>query len=125
MEWLLSILYGLVSGLAEFLPVSAEGHRAMLLRIFGQGSVPELMRLVTHLGCLFGVFLCCRGSLPDCAGPGSCPRAVPGGSANRRTLQASPPVGCCAPRWFPWPWACSSMPGADGFPGAWTGWLYF
>ena len=60
MEWLMSVLYGLVSGLTEFFPVSSGAHQAMLLRIFGQETAPGLLKLMTHLGCLIGLLVCCR-----------------------------------------------------------------
>lgn len=60
MEWLWSILYGLVMGLSEFLPVSSDAHGTVLLRMFGLNSPPALLRLFAHLGCLLGLLFSCR-----------------------------------------------------------------
>ena len=35
LNWLESFLYGLFSGLADILPVSAEAHRILMLKCFG------------------------------------------------------------------------------------------
>lgn len=60
MAWLLSILYGLVSGLTEFFPVSAAAHQALLGRIFSSQSPSPLLLPAAHLGCLLGVLYCTR-----------------------------------------------------------------
>lgn len=53
LNWLESFLYGLFSGLADILPVSAEAHRILVLKCFGIQSSTELMKLFAHLG-VFG-----------------------------------------------------------------------
>jgi len=58
MDWLESILFGFVSGLTEFLPVSASAHEALLLTMFG-GSVTPLLRLVIHAAALLAVYQSC------------------------------------------------------------------
>ena len=50
MNWLESILYGFISGLSEFMPVSSQAHQAILLFLFGETEDPVLMRLFTKLG---------------------------------------------------------------------------
>ncbi len=63
MNWLRVILYGLVSGLAEFLPVSGRAHQVLLGKLFGfDGSVPVL-DLFVHLGALLAVLLYCSPML--------------------------------------------------------------
>ena len=42
MSWLESIFFGFVCGLTEFLPVSAQAHEALLLKIFGASATPLL-----------------------------------------------------------------------------------
>ena len=37
--WLESLLYGLLSGFTEFVPVSAQAHGAILRRLFGCGEI--------------------------------------------------------------------------------------
>ena len=51
-----SCLYGLISGLAEFLPVSPEAHQVLLRQLFGiEGNLP-LLNLFVHIGALLAVF---------------------------------------------------------------------
>ena len=50
MNFFESCLYGLFSGLAEFLPVSAEAHQVLLRQLFGvEGKLP-LLNLLGHIG---------------------------------------------------------------------------
>lgn len=57
LNWLESLVFGLVSGLAEFLPVSAQAHRAMLLKLFGSGQEDPLLRLLIHFGAFLAVIV--------------------------------------------------------------------
>ena len=59
-NWLQGILYGFISGIADILPVSAQAHRLLLLKMFGQASEPGLLRLMTHLGILAAVYWNCQ-----------------------------------------------------------------
>ncbi len=56
--WLESIFYGLIGGVSELLPVSAEAQRALYLLFIGGEDVP-LLRLMTHLGALVAVLVAC------------------------------------------------------------------
>ena len=58
-----SILYGIVSGMAEFLPVSTQGHQAVLLRLFGQTYRDPLRDLTVHIALLAALLLGCRNLL--------------------------------------------------------------
>lgn len=49
LNWLHSILYGFVSGLADILPVSVQAHRALLLKFFGVKGDMDLMNLLIHI----------------------------------------------------------------------------
>ncbi len=63
MNWLRVIFYGLVSGLAEFLPVSGKAHQVLLGKLFGfRVSVPVL-DLFVHMGALLAVLLYCSPML--------------------------------------------------------------
>lgn len=55
MNWLESIFYGLITGLAEFLPVPARAHQLIFTRLTGAESASPLCELMVHLGLLFAV----------------------------------------------------------------------
>ncbi len=63
MTWLQSILLGIVTGFADILPVSAQAHRLLLLKLFGVSSEPAILRLLLHLGTLGALYSCCRGQI--------------------------------------------------------------
>lgn len=58
MDWFESILFGLVSGLTEFLPVSAQAHEVLLLKMFGAAAGP-LLRLAVHGAVLLALYQSC------------------------------------------------------------------
>lgn len=60
MNWLKSILYGLVSGFTEFLPVSSSSHQAILLRLFGIDLKDPVRELLIHIAVIMAVFMACR-----------------------------------------------------------------
>lgn len=60
MDFLQCIIYGLISGLAEFLPVSSGGHQAVLMKLFGLSGVSAVGTLFIHVGCLLAGLFCCR-----------------------------------------------------------------
>lgn len=62
LSWFESFVYGIVSGLSEFLPISAEAHRAIYLRIIGAGDY-GLLRFMTHLGTLLALLFACGPSI--------------------------------------------------------------
>lgn len=49
LTWLECLIFGLISGFAEFLPVSAVAHQTIYLKILGAGNVP-LLQFFAHLG---------------------------------------------------------------------------
>lgn len=59
-NWLQSIFYGFVSGISDILPVSAQAHRLLLLKMFGQNAEPGLLRLLTHVGIFAAVYWNCQ-----------------------------------------------------------------
>lgn len=63
LNWLESIIYGIVSGLTEFLPVSSQAHRIVLLELFGAGEEPVLLRLIMHLSVFAAMINGCKGAL--------------------------------------------------------------
>ena len=58
MGWLETIFFGLISGLTEFLPVSAQAHETLLLKIIGGTSTP-LLHLAIHGAVLVALYQNC------------------------------------------------------------------
>lgn len=50
LNWLEALLYGIISGIAEFLPVSAQAHQMILLNLFGCSQRDSLLDLFVHIG---------------------------------------------------------------------------
>ena len=63
LNWLQSLLFGLLSGLADILPVSAQAHKAILLTVFGADGESPLMRLMIHLAVLASLYYSCRSQI--------------------------------------------------------------
>ena len=55
-----SIIYGFVSGVAEFLPVSSRAHQILLRYMFGIDSRNFLQEFLVHIGLLLSVIVGCR-----------------------------------------------------------------
>ena len=55
LSWLESLIYGLISGFAEFLPVSSLAHQTIYLKLIGASNHP-ILRFCAHLGS-FGAVL--------------------------------------------------------------------
>ena len=58
-DMLRSIVYGVIEGITEWLPISSAGHLAIaryLLNMEGAGSIPEFFDVLLHLGTLIAVF---------------------------------------------------------------------
>jgi len=64
---LLSIFYGIVQGLTEFIPVSSSGHLSILQNIIGLESFEEriLFTVLLHLGTLAAVFILYRKDIGE------------------------------------------------------------
>lgn len=58
LNWVQSMVYGLLSGLTDILPVSASAHKILLLKFFGVKGNMEGMDLMIHLGILGGLYFC-------------------------------------------------------------------
>ncbi len=59
LNWFESIIYGLFLGLTDILPVSAQAHKLLLLKLFGAKSEPGLMRLLIHVSVLGALYYNC------------------------------------------------------------------
>ena len=62
-NWIHSLVFGFISGFAEFLPVSADAHRNLFSCVTGVGSELLGFRLVCHISVLMVLFLSCRPQL--------------------------------------------------------------
>lgn len=60
MRFIQSLLYGFISGLAEFLPVSGHAHQALLMQMFGLSHREPLMDLMIHISLLFALMIAGR-----------------------------------------------------------------
>lgn len=59
LSWYESIFYGLVLGLTDILPISAQAHELLLLKLFGAKSAPGLLQLLIHLSILGALYYHC------------------------------------------------------------------
>lgn len=62
LNWLHSIIFGLVSGITELLPVSAPAHEALVTKLFGMADSP-LLRMLVHTAVLSALYLTLRESV--------------------------------------------------------------
>ncbi len=62
-DWLQSIAYAVISGFAEVLPISAQVHRLLLLKMFGMGAEPRMLRLFVHVGVLLALYYACQSNI--------------------------------------------------------------
>lgn len=58
-----SLLYGLIAGLSDILPVSAQAHKLILLKVFGGDSEPPVLRLLIHMAILGALYFCCQAQI--------------------------------------------------------------
>lgn len=63
LSWLQSLFLGIISGIAEILPVSAQGHRLLLLKLFGAAGESPALRLMIHISTAFALYFCCRNHI--------------------------------------------------------------
>lgn len=61
LNWLQSILFGLVSGAADIIPVSGQAHRLLFLKFFGVNQLPNLLALLLHLSVAAALYLSSQG----------------------------------------------------------------
>lgn len=63
MNFLQSLFYGFLSGISECMPVSSNGHQALLRKLFGTRLWNPLLDLMVHIGILVAIFVSCRARL--------------------------------------------------------------
>ena len=59
MELLKCLLYGLVSGIAEFMPISSRGHQVLLSNLYGSDIADPVMDLCIDIALLAAAVFCC------------------------------------------------------------------
>lgn len=59
MNWIESILYGLISGITEFLPISSSAHQQILQKLFGLNTADPIQDLFVHLALVAAVISGC------------------------------------------------------------------
>lgn len=62
-NWILTMVYGLISGLTEILPVSSQAHRMLILKFLGENRQPELLTLLIDLGILAALYVGCQTNI--------------------------------------------------------------
>jgi len=63
LNWHESILFGLLSGLTEVVPVSARAHGILLHKLFGKEEGTSLFLLLVHIAVFAAFYLSCQGQL--------------------------------------------------------------
>lgn len=63
LNWFTGIIFGLVSGVTEILPVSSPAHRILMLKLFGMSSEPELLQLMIDLGITGALYYGCQNHI--------------------------------------------------------------
>lgn len=53
------IIYGFISGIAEFLPISSRGHQALLRNLVGVDTRIPLQEFLVHIGVFFSLVVGC------------------------------------------------------------------
>lgn len=60
MNWLQSMLYGFLTGIADVLPISSRAHGILLLKIFGTTIDGNLMLLFLHVAVMLALYMSSR-----------------------------------------------------------------
>ncbi len=63
LSWLESILFGILSGLMDILPVSAQAHKVLALKFFGVRGSSALLELFVHSAVAGAIFYNCQAHL--------------------------------------------------------------
>lgn len=56
-NWLGSVIFGLIAGVFEFLPISAQTHQVLAMQLLGLPTLPGGLSLGIHMGCALAVFM--------------------------------------------------------------------
>ena len=87
LSWLQSLLYGLISGLTEIFPVSAQAHQALVMQLFGRSQREPLRDLFVHIALIAALLTAARSLFQKV-------RGVRGISAHAGSSHTMIPCGC-------------------------------
>ncbi len=59
MSWLESIIYGMISGISEFLPISSKAHQELAMLLFGVSQHDPVRDFVVHIALIFALYYAC------------------------------------------------------------------
>jgi len=63
LSWYKGLIFGLVSGITEILPVSSQAHRILMLKLFGISSEPSMLQLMIDLGIAAALYYSCQNHI--------------------------------------------------------------
>ncbi len=63
MNWLESMIYGLFSGISEFLPISSSAHQQIMLHLFGIDARDPVRDFIVHIAMLIAATMACKSFL--------------------------------------------------------------
>lgn len=63
MNWLESLLYGLISGITEFLPISSFAHHQLYFKMLDMNGIDPIQSLLVHIALIAAVLTACRSTL--------------------------------------------------------------
>lgn len=63
LTWLQNLILGMLSGIAEILPVSAQAHRLLFLKMFGLKDESAVFRLMIHIATVLALHFSCRNHI--------------------------------------------------------------
>lgn len=61
MDFIASVVYGVVSGLTEIFPVSSQANQMVMRHLFGVSQKEPIRDLLVHIAILAAIILACRG----------------------------------------------------------------
>ena len=86
LNFLQSLIYGCVSGITEFLPISSLAHQKILMTLFGVTTISPLQSLFVHIGLIFAVLVGCGSSIEQLR------RGYQSTKSRRRTIRSGDSV---------------------------------
>lgn len=63
LNWFESIVYALISGVTELLPVSSQAHQQVFLHLFGGSVNTTLLDFIIHIAVLAAIYINCQPSI--------------------------------------------------------------